>query len=168
MKIEADLKRKGWSKEDISKAEKIINERVKKDKSGTLPYANRSVFWTMFFVIIIGNIIISILMIPFLLVLNLPFLDFIIIVLGLSFGFLFNFLITDIRHITFKHHLIAGIIIPLVAIVNFFFMTTIANNLNDYLEVSNIRQNPYTISIIYMVAFILPYLFFRIVEYLKK
>ena len=163
-----ELKKKGWKDEDIARADMTIGERRKKDKSGTMPYMDKAVFWTMFFLIITGNIIISILMIPFLLVLNLPFLDLIIIILGVSFGFLFNFLITDIRHVPFKHHIFAGIVIPILAVINFFIMTNMANTLADYLEVSNVRQNPYVISIIYMIGFIAPYLIFRILEYKKS
>lgn len=163
-----ELKKKGWNDEEIMKADRIIVERMQKDKSGTTTYMNKAVFWTMFFIMIIGNFIISILMIPFLLVLNLTFLDFIIVVLGVSFGFLFNFLITDIRHVPFKHHLFAGTVIPIVAVLNFFFMTSMANSLANYLQVSNVRQDPYTISIIYMIAFIAPYLVDRIREYYEE
>ena len=67
MKKEAvkELKRKGWSEEEIIKAQKIIEARKMQDKSRSHPHSNRILYWSIIFVIIIGNAIISLLLVPF-------------------------------------------------------------------------------------------------------
>ena len=112
------LKRKGWSHEDISKAETIIAARRETDKSRTIGHANRVLYWTVIFVIILGNFMISLGLIPVLLALNRLTADIVVVVIGFAFGLLFNLLVTDIEFIIRKHHLMALIIIPLVAFIN--------------------------------------------------
>jgi hypothetical protein len=152
------LKRKGWSPEDISGAEKIIESRTLKDKSRTSVYSNRVLFWTVIVVIIFGNFIISLMLIPFLLVLNKIAMDVVVVVIGFVFGALFNLLVLDVEQVSKKHHLIAGIAIPVLALINIGVMVKVANAMNDVLRVSTVREDPITISILYVVAFIIPYL----------
>ena len=152
------LKRKGWSEEDIRKTQKIIEERMLHDKSRSLIFSNKVVFWAVIFVIILGNFIISMLFIPFLLLLNKIALDITIIVIGLAFGALFNLVVVDIRYIEKKHHLIAGLTIPVLAFINLSFMVKATNALNEVLRLSTARENPITISIIYVIAFMIPFL----------
>ena len=64
------LKQKGWSEKDIMRTEEIINARHKFDKSRTVVHMSRIIYWTALLVIVIGNFVISMVLIPFLLVLN--------------------------------------------------------------------------------------------------
>lgn len=152
------LKRKGWSEEDILKAQKTIDERTLHDKSKSIIFSSRVVYWTVVFVIILGNFIISMLLIPFLLVLNQITLDVLVVIIGLAFGSLFNLVVTDIKHIERKYHVIVGLLIPILAFVNLSFMIKAANALNEVLRISTVRENPITVSILYVIAFMLPFL----------
>ena len=152
------LKRKGWSEDEVNKAEKIIQARKIQDKSRTSVYTNRILYWTVIFVIIIGNFMISLMLVPFLLVFNKLAMDVLVVVVGFAFGALFNLLILDIEQVSKRHHLIAAIIIPVLALINISVMTTIANALNEVLRTSTIRESPITVSVLYVVAFMLPYL----------
>ena len=152
------LKRRGWSPEDIDDTEKIIEERRASDKSRTSLFTSRILYWAVIFLMILGNFIISLLLVPFLLVLNKLAMDVVVVILGFSFGLFFNILILDIEHISKRHHLIAGISIPLLALINIIAMTRLANALNDVLRTSTMRGSPITVSLLYVVAFMMPYL----------
>lgn len=160
------LKRRGWSEEDIAKAQLIIKARQIHDKSVSIVHANRILFWTAFIIIIIGNLLISIFLVPFLMVLNRQGIDLVIVVLGIAFGLLFNFIITDIEYLSKGHHYTAGIVIPLVAVINFFIITRLANSFAKLLGLG-VRHDPYTISIIYVAAFIAPFVIDRIIKKLR-
>ena len=158
------LKERGWSEDDIKKAEEIIEKRTREDKSRTLPSMSRVLYWSAVVVIILGNFIISMFLIPFLLVLKKFILDLIIVTIAFAFGLLFNLLILDIEHMEKKHHLITLIIIPVVAFANFVLMVNIANSLGKAMNLPLARKNPYFIGLIYVAAFVIPYLYSLIVK----
>ena len=158
------LKEKGWSEEDIRKTEEIIERRRREDKSRTYISMNRVLYWSAIVVIVLGNFVISMFLIPFLLVLKKITLDIIIITIAFAFGLLFNLLVTDIEHVEKKHHLFAAIMIPLIALINFVMMVNVANSLGNAMNLPVTRQNPYFISLIYVVAFVLPYLYTLIIK----
>jgi hypothetical protein len=156
------LMQKGWSKEDILKAYSIIEARKRADKSRTLPHMNRTLYWMTFFVIVIGNFLVSLTLIPVMLVVNKLGLDLIIIFLGLAIGLLFNLLITDIEHVDPRQHIIIGVAIPVIAILNFFFIVYVTDWLNRILKISIVRPAPYTITLLYVAAFLAPFIISRI------
>ena len=134
------LKKKGWVEEDIKKAEEIIAARRLKDKSKTLGHASNILYWSVFVLIVIGNFIISMALIPFLLVLSRGYVDVIIIIIGFSFGLLFNLILKDIEHVSKTHHVVTALIIPVIALMNFYVMTTVANAINNVLKLTVIRD----------------------------
>ncbi len=160
----AQLKKKGWSLDDIRKAEDIIASRAVKDKSKTTHHFERVLYWTVILVIIIGNFIVSLGITPILLAMNQAAVDVIIILLGFAFGLLFNLLILDLEFVSKKHHLIALVIIPLAALINLSVIVNITNAVNDVLQISNVRNNPITMSVLYVLAFLAPYLWTVLVK----
>ena len=153
------LKKKGWSEEDINKTQKIISEGAVLDKSKTQPFVNVVVFWTVVLVMVIGNFIISLLLIPFLLIINKIALDVVVVILGLAFGSLFNLLMTDLKYIERKHYILGGLLIPVLALVNISAMVKVAEAMNEVLRVGIVREDPIFVSSLYAIAFILPYLY---------
>ena len=75
---------------------------------------------------------------------------------------MFNLLIADIDNIDTQHHVIAGVFIPAIAIINVFVMTNVANFMEAVLELRDVSHNPILISVIYVVFFIAPYVFYKI------
>jgi hypothetical protein len=156
---EIELLKKGWSKEDIKKAEDIISSRALHDKSKSMAYSNRILFWTVLFVMIIGNALVALVLIPVLLTINKFGADIFVVVIGFAIGLLFNFLVWDIEeHLTKAHHLIASTAIPILAVINLYAIVRIVNALNDVFKITSLRENPLTISALYVIAFLLPYL----------
>ena len=65
----------------------------------------------------------------------------------------------DIEHMERKHHFVALIVVPAIALINFIMMVNIANSIAKTINLPITRQNPYFIGVIYVIAFILPYVY---------
>ena len=153
------LARKGWSTEEIKKAEDIVEARHLHDKSRSIVHTNRILFWGMMLVIILGNAVVALVLIPILLVMNRIGADIFVVIIGFAIGLLFNFLVWDIEeHLTRNYHLLATIIIPILAVINLYAIVRITNAINDVFEITAIREDPLTISALYVIAFLIPYL----------
>jgi len=156
------LKEKGWSNEEISRAGSIITKAETK-KTKFVSFLDIFIYWFAFFVSIIGNMVISIALVPFLLAFQGVFLFAVIIILALVFGFLFDFLIRDIEKLQKKHYVIAGIFIPAIAAITIFYMTMFANYVSVKLKIGFLHS-PFWITVIYVIAFSAPYMVYRIVN----
>ena len=151
------LVEKGWKKSDINKTLKII-ERAKKNKHPQIKVLDKFVYWFSLLIAIIGNLVISISLIPVLIVLKGPQLYLVIIALGLAFGLLFELLIRTIENLEIKHHLFLGIIIPIISIINFII---ISNNMKELIGIES-PQDPIITGAVYTIAFILPYISYQV------
>ena len=154
------LMKKGWSKEEIKKAEGIIAARKSQDKSRSTIHFDRVLFWSVLFVMVIGNFLVAFVLIPLMLVMTKLAMSFFVIVIGLAVGLLFNFLVWDIgEHLTKKHHLLAATIIPILAVINLYAIVKISNSINAVFGITAVREDPLLISALYIIAFLAPYLF---------
>lgn len=166
--FEERMREKGWSDEEIKHALEIMYSEEKRGK--TIIYKremNPLLYWLSLIIAIVGNFFISIILIPFLLVLSSFQLYFVIAILALTFGTIFNFLLNTIEHIEPTHHIIAWAFIPAIAVITVFVMVNVANKLS-YVFQSPIHQNPVLVSIIYVIAFILPYGITKLFGYIKN
>ncbi|MBL7054441.1 hypothetical protein ISS05_01645 [Candidatus Woesearchaeota archaeon] len=155
MWIKEKLKKKGWTEKEIAETVKITRE-AKKNKHPAIKFLDKAVYWISLLIAIIGNGIISIVLMPFLMTLKSFQLYLVVVTIGISFGLLFELLIRSIVHLKTKHHLFFGFFIPLVAIINVFIITNIVNNLGNSVMIKN-AHNPLIVSVVYGVVFILPY-----------
>ncbi len=153
------LMKKGWSAEEVNKAENIIEERKLHDKSRSMLRLDRILFWGILFLMAVGNALVAFVLIPMLLVFNKLIMNIFVIVVGFSIGLLFNFLIWDIEeHLTKKHHLIAAFSIPILALFNLYFIVKASNAINILFDISEVKGDPLTVSALYVIAFLIPYL----------
>jgi len=159
--IKKKLIDKGWSDKDIKKTLDILNGGRRSKKSSQMRFLDSVIYWIVLFVSIVGNLVISVILIPFLVVMDDVQLYLIIIILAFSFGLLFNLLIRDIENLDKSDHILAGVFIPALAIINIFIITRLANYLADILFIKNNFHDPVLISIVYVSAFIAPYLFYK-------
>jgi len=148
------LKEKGWSDEDIYRALSIIN-KSEENKPSVIRKIDSFAYWMAILVAIVGNLIISIILIPFLILLKSTPLYFIVVVIALTFGFLFKILAMDIEKIS-ENRIILSLFIPLTAIISMFYMTRFANYLITSFGISNIRHNPLIVAFVYVIAFVIP------------
>ena len=151
------LSGKGWTEEEINKAEQALERAEKHDV-----HFSKMVFWSALIVIIFANILVSLILIPFLVALKSTILFAVIIIMGGVIGFLYNFLITDIGHLEKKHHILATIIVPVIAVANMLVMVTVANRFILDIKANNPPHDPLIVSFLFLGAFILPYIIDRI------
>ena len=165
MKLEKklELQEKGWNDQEIIKAEAALDKEEHHDV-----FFSKIVFWSALVLIVFANLAVSLILIPFIIVLNAWVLYAIIVVLAGMLGFIYNFLITDIGHLGKKHHILAGIFVPLLALSNMIIMVLYSNRFIADLEVNNVVHNPWLLSIIFVIAFILPYILDRVINKFKK
>ncbi|MFH1682184.1 MAG: hypothetical protein ABIA37_00145 [Candidatus Woesearchaeota archaeon] len=149
----AELLRKGWGEEELKKAEAILEKTATQEL-----FFSKIIFWSALVVIIFANLIISLVLVPFLIVLNQWALYFTVIILAGVIGFLYNFLVLDMGHLEKKHHLMAGIIIPVLALANMIIMVLVSNRFIAELDLHNVPHNPWMIGLVFAAAFITPYL----------
>ena len=154
-----ELRQKGWREQDLVKAEAILDKATKHDI-----FFSKIVFWSALVVIVFANLLVSLILIPFLLALYDWALYSIVTVLALCIGFLYNFLITDIGLLEKKHHRIASIIVPLISMGNVIIMVLVSNRFIESIHLHNQPHNPWIVAAVFGGMFILPY----IVDQIRK
>ena len=162
-----NLKKKGWTEKDIYQALSIIQDADTK-KSKKIMFLDSMIYWIVLFVALIGNFVISIVLIPFMLAIEGLRLYALITVIAFAFGAFFDLLIRDIEKVEKKDIVIAGLFLPALAIINVSFMVKFTNYLQNMLLLGNIQHNPLIISMIYVIAFMLPYLIKDTLTYRSK
>ncbi|MBI2545648.1 hypothetical protein HYV81_00530 [Candidatus Woesearchaeota archaeon] len=157
----AKLEQRGWNTEEIAHVSHILHDDDK--KSNKVRFLDAVMYWAALMVAIFGNMIISIVLIPFLLALRDLLLYTIIVTLGVAFGVLFDLLIRDMDTLGRHHYIIAGLFIPSLAIINVVYMANFANSLTVSLALKNLHS-PLLVGAVYTISFIMPYLFSHIME----
>ena len=100
-------------------------------------------------------------------VLDTTVLYLIVTLLAAMTGFLYNFLITDIGHLEKKHHILAMITVPFVALFNLVLIIIISNTL--IVEMGLISpHNPWIIGVLFAVVFLIPLVIDKLVLSKKK
>ena len=163
-KLEAKLRKKGWEKKHIRRAIRIIDEAHEKKHPG-IKMMDAHVYWILLIVIAIANFAISAALLPSVMALSGIFLYVVLATAGLIFGLAFELVIRSIEHLEHNHHVALGIIIPAIAAINVFFMAAMADDVKISVGLGN-AQSPYLISIVYAIAFVLPFIWYKFV--LKK
>ena len=160
------LAEKGWKEDEIEHALSIM----KPSESKTVSFqqqANPLMYWLTLIISIIGNFLIAVAIIPFLIVLSDYQLYLVVGLIAISFGAMFNFLISTMEHLDPSHHVIAGVFIPALAAITIFVMVNVANRLSSFFQ-SPIIHNPVWVAVIYVIIFSAPYSIGRLLRYARK
>ena len=76
-----------WTHEEVRKADKILSSEEKKKKHFVyFKHRNQIVYWSVLLILLISSLVISVVLIPFLMVLDTAFIYLIIAIFGLGFG----------------------------------------------------------------------------------
>ncbi|MBR9677566.1 hypothetical protein GOV04_05485 [Candidatus Woesearchaeota archaeon] len=159
-----ELLAKGWSKEEVDKAFKILNKPTKKNnktisKSSFFPTIGEFVYWMALLLTIFGNMIVVFILAPILMLTKGIAMYFFIITIGGSFGYMFNHLIKDLEKVQTEKQLIAGLFIPSMALISITVMVLLVKNFAG-LEFKNMLP----IIALYVLAFSFFYLKDLLVE----
>lgn len=151
---------KGWSEEEIKKAQKILSEQ--KPSKGAFFIA--MLYWLFLFLAIGANLVVSAVLFPLLIISRSNVLYLLIIFLGVVFGLLFSFILKELEAIQSQDHIIAGVFIPAIALINMAYMTGVANRVSSALQIS-VQQSPILIALAYCLSFVAA---FFMANYLTK
>jgi len=154
--ITRNLKEKGWSEDEIKRVSRIIADAPEK-KSGTILVIDKVVYWTGLFLAIIGNFAISVVLIPFLILMRSFYLYLALVFLGVVFGWVFSILLRDIEAIKTGQHVVAWIFIPAIAVINIYVMTNLSNHIAALLEIATGIHMASMVSVVYVASFMFPY-----------
>ena len=140
-----------WTKKEIKKAVNIIS-KAKHKKSDFIKSLDKAVYWFILIIAVLGNLFVAVALVPVLITFTSLYTYLVIAIVALAFGLLFEIIIRDIEHLEETHHLAIGLIIPLFAVLNFFVIVWIINNMNIIP-----KFNPVTMGLTYAFMFIIPY-----------
>jgi hypothetical protein len=156
------LLKKGWTLEEIKKLSEI-SEKAKLKKPKFIKVLDSSVYWLFLVVAILGNLAVSIILVPFMFFFTGIPLYSIVAILGIVLGLFLDHLIHDMEHLVAKHHIMAGLFIIALGIVTIVYMTFFAKNLIRVAGLST-QQDPVIIGTVYTIALIIPYLSTKIMR----
>jgi len=153
---------KGWTKEEISRAERIMR-RAEKNKHPHIKKLETCLYWFTLIIGILGTILVSLILIPVLIINNNAWSYILTGIFAFLLGALVIIIIKDLDWLEQHHHLLITLLIPIIAIFNFFIVVNRINLLNYSLGLNNFH-NPILIGVTYFVCFIIPYMLFLVLK----
>jgi hypothetical protein len=76
---------------------------------------------------------------------------------GFAFGFLFNLLIIGVEHLKARHSIIAGIFIPLLAVLDIVLIIRIIGLISAFFDTPPVFNMPMIVAV-FITSFVIPYL----------
>jgi hypothetical protein len=116
------------------------------------------VYWLSLALLALFNFIACFFLIPFLILLDGWQLYLAVGAFGLAFGLLFNLLILGLEHLEHHHSVIAGIFIPLLAVLDISLILKMTEQINS-LFVKPVQYDVPLVILIFISVFVAPYLF---------
>lgn len=152
------LKAKGWADYEIETTIAMI-ERAPSKKSRFVRALDDVIYWFVMILAIAGNFALSVVLVPFLIGVQGSYVYGVLILFGVVFGVLFNFLVQEIEVIEPGQHILGWLLIPVIALINVFIITSLTNT---FLRVSQFAQNthsPILAGVVYAFAFMIPFIY---------
>ena len=144
-----------WSTDFAAKTADILRN-AEKLKPVWIRNVDASLYWFLLLIAIVGNFILSVVLVPFLLVLKGASLYFTLLFVGASFGFVFSFILHSIESLRKSQHVIAGVFIPALALINVGIFAILSNKLILLLKLATPPHNPFLIGAVYVLGYVIP------------
>jgi hypothetical protein len=157
MSLAQTLAKKGWGALEVKKTTDIL-AHAEATKNPSIRFLEQLAYWTALLIAILGNFILSVVTVPFLLVLKGFGLYLTIFLVGIGFGLLFSILLKSLENLGSGQHIIAGAFIPALALINIALIAHFSNKLEILLQLTTPPHSPTLVSITYVTAFVLPFL----------
>jgi len=167
------MNRRRWGTTKAHRTDKarktVLEKRIREIETGrkanvdSLKTAAQNIlYWQTILIMLIANLFISMALLPILIMLKGAVAAAVVVILGILLGLIFNHLIRDIEGLKKHHHFFAGIFIPATAIIDLFIITRLANSLGPALGIAG-SQDSFLLSLVFIVAFLLPYVISQLV-----
>ncbi len=144
-----------WTSELAVKTEQILR-RAESAKPVWIRTVDRSLYWALLLITIVGNFILSVVLVPFLLIFKGFVLYFFLFFTAASFGWIFSFVLHNIERLQREQHIMAVIFIPCLALINVGIFAVLSNKLIILLKLATPPHNPFLIGGVYVLGYVLP------------
>lgn len=158
--LEANLRRKGWSEEEINHAIAML-EKGEDDKSPIIQFLDKAVYWFALIFAIVGNFVLAVVLVPFLLTSQNLWIYLVVIIFGVFFGLLYRNLLYDIEQVSGKQVIVGSLFLPSIALIAMYIMARLGYELALFIGLPTPVETPIAVSIVYVLGFILPYFLYR-------
>lgn len=156
-RITKNLPQQGWTKPEIDKAVEILRKAPEKS-APWVRFLDMVLYWLLLLVTIVGNFIVSIALVPFLLVLTGPLLYGALFFLGVVFGTMLDVVVRETEYLQKHHYVVAEVLIPAIALINIYMITSLSNRLAAMMSLPGNNNQPVLVAVIYVIAFSLPHM----------
>lgn len=162
-------KRKYTKKKSYQKTpEEILSSSKLNLKHVSYAKHSQKVFNSITLVVIaLASVITTIVTLPFIIFFNSYLMYSFILLVGLVFGFIFSFMVNDLKHLEKQGHLLLSLLIPSIAIINIFVMVYMLKHLVERFDII-FSHNPVILSTLYLLGYVIPYLFFSLLTYVRN
>lgn len=156
---------KGWTEEEIQHAESILAQ-APHQRSEKIRTLDKIIFFGALFLVLVGNFVMTVVLIPFMLFANPIYLYPTMMFLGIVIGALFDLIILDIEKTEHIDVFKPGPFLFAVSLINIFIITKLSNQLAQQLNWERGIHYTLLVSAVYVIGFMAPYLYTR--KYRKK
>jgi len=144
-----------WSTDFAAKTADIL-KNAEKLKPAWIRHVDGSLYWVMLFLAVVGNFILSVVLVPFLLTLKGASLYATLLLVGASFGWMFSFILHNIESLRKGQHIIASIFIPCLALINVGIFAVLSNKLIILMNLTTPPHNPFLVGAVYVLGYVIP------------
>ncbi len=152
------LRQKGWTREEIAQTLDIL-KRSRERRSWLMMMLNKLIFWGALILLIFGNMIISVVLLPFMLIAPPILLYPGLFIIGVTFGSLYTIVIHDIGKIEDTPKIMPELFIPAIALINVYIITVLSNQLALILNLKPGVHTPIFVAVAYVSGFVVPLLY---------
>lgn len=142
-------------------------EQIHEQRNQITTKKDQMAFWILIAITVFSNFLLSLILIFLILILEHPFLYVIAIVLGLAFGMIYERLINGMTHLDTHHHVFSLLVILVGGVINIIYILGITSVLFDFFGMKNRIYSHFTMALTYLIAYLLPYIVYRIVKLIK-
>ena len=157
--ITQDLRKKGWTEEEIAQAVRGMQDAVK-SKGRFTRFLDQIVYWFFLMLTLLGNFIATVVLVPFMLLVAQPVLLYpVVVVVAVSFGALMDNIIQDILDIPNAQKIMPELFLPAIALMSVYIMVRLNNEIAMVMQLPYGIHEPIIMGIFYTSGFMLPYYF---------
>ncbi|MBI4150696.1 hypothetical protein HY492_01075 [Candidatus Woesearchaeota archaeon] len=148
------LREKGWQPHQVSRATAILHSAAEM-KTDAVKLLDSVIYWGALSVAILGNFVLSIVVIPILLAFDDLSLVLVIAAIAAAFGVLMDVVLREIEHLRHRAFIIPELFIPALALINIYIITNLTNAAAVIAGLQT--HNPWIVSVMYVCGFSLPH-----------
>ncbi len=156
------FQQKGWTKREIQEAVRILKKAEEK-KHPIHKLVENNLLGVALLKAFIANLFATTVAIPFILSFQGRTLYVFLAMLGLSFGMVLHSVLKQVENLETRHHTLAFIFLAITILIQFQIGLHLARQLVHYLQLNPI-QDPWFITLSYLIPYLCPYLYLLLEE----